>query len=270
VFKWIPLFDGEVLLRTLFVVLLVCGLAGWLLFKKISGGPWRPATVDYLWALLVGLAAARAVEYLVFLPSYLGYGNLVRGWTYLGGCFWPGLAAGLATLWRRARRKAEDPWRSVASGALTVALVMTPVWIGALLDGSAWGSAGDVPWALGFGQYGILAPLVEFGPAAVFNPAVSTSYTIHPVQAYFALGCLLVGVAGLLLRKRLPPRPFSAVLVAALALVWIGLGFLRADDPVLFLGLHAPQLMALGGLVWSAAVLVTEKKVRGDGTPADR
>ncbi|HDR06018.1 MAG TPA: hypothetical protein ENN88_00110, partial [Candidatus Coatesbacteria bacterium] len=67
---WIPLFGGQ--LRTLFVVLLLAGLSGWLFYKKIFGAPWRRAAADYLLALLIGLAAARACEYLVFLASYLG------------------------------------------------------------------------------------------------------------------------------------------------------------------------------------------------------
>jgi len=257
--NWIPLFGGRVLMRTLFAVLLLAGLLGWLLYRKFSGGPWRRATADYLWALVIGLAAARVVEYLVFLPSYLGEGPLVRSWTYLGGCFWPGLAAGLAVLWLRARRRGEAPWSSVAAGALTLTLSMILAWVGALLDGSAWGAAGGVPWALGPGQYSVFVPLLAFGPVAAFDPAISAAYTIHPVQAYFALACLLIGLGGIFLEKRLAPRPFSAALVAALALAWLGLGFLRADDPVLILGLCAPQIMALGGLVWSAAVLATGK-----------
>ncbi|HUT97970.1 MAG TPA: prolipoprotein diacylglyceryl transferase family protein [bacterium] len=266
-FKWIPLFGGEVLMRTLFAALLLAGLLGWFLYGKFSGGSWRRATTDYLRALVVGLAAARAVEYIVFLPSYLGQGHLVRSWTYLGGCFWPGLAVGLATLWFFTRRRGDAPWPSVAAGAVTLTFAMAPVWIGALLDGSAWGAAGDVPWALGPGQYGVLVPLFAFGPAAAFMPGISAAYTIHPVQVYFALGCLLIGLGGVFLKKRLAPRPFSAVLVAALALLWFGLGFLRADDPVLFLGLCAPQIMALGGLVWSTAILLTEKKIRVNRPP---
>jgi hypothetical protein len=257
---WIPLFGGEVLMRTLFAALLLAGLLGWLLYRVFSGGPWRRATGDYLLALLVGLAAARVVEYLVFLPSYLGQGHIVRSWTYLGGCFWPGLAAGLATLWLLAKRRGDAPWPPVTAGLLTVTFAVVPVWIGALLDGSAWGTAGDVPWALGPGQYSLFAPLIAFGPAAAFDPRISATYTIHPVQAYFALACLLVGVGGIFLRKRLAPRVFSAVLIAGLAVVWLGLGFLRADDPVLVLGLRAPQIMAIGGLVWSTAVLVTGRK----------
>ncbi|MCX7020902.1 MAG: prolipoprotein diacylglyceryl transferase [bacterium] len=266
-FKWIPLFGGVVLMRTLFAVLLLAGLLGWLLYRKFSDGPWRRATADYLMALLIGLAAARVVEYLVFLPSYLGQGHLVRSWTYLGGCFWPGLAAGLATLWLLAKKRGDAPWPRVAAGVLTAAFAMAPVWIGAMLDGSAWGAAGDVPWALGPGQYSIFVPLLAFGPAAAFDPRISTAYTIHPVQVYFALACLLIGLGGIFLKKRLAPRPLSAVLVAALAVVWFGLGFLRADDPGLILGLCAPQIMALGGLVWSAAVLVTEKKSRANRPP---
>jgi hypothetical protein len=273
-FRWIPLFGGGVLMRTLFAVLLAAGLLGWLLYRKFSGGPWRRATADYLRALLVGLVAARAVEYIVFLPSYLGLGHLVRSWMSLAGCFWPGLAAGLAALWLFAKKRGETPWPSVAAGSLTVTFAMALVWVGALLDGAAWGAAGDVPWALGPGQYSVLVPLVAYGPAAAFMPGISAAYTIHPVQAYFALGCVFIGLGGIFLKKRLAPRPFSAVLTAALALLWFGLGFLRADDPPLFLGLCAPQLMALGGLVWSAAVLATGKKIRGDENgsrpPTDR
>jgi len=269
-FRWIPLFGGGVLMRTLFAVLLFSGLLGWFLYGKFSGGPWRRATADYLRALLVGLVAARVVEYLVFLPSYLELVHLVRSWTYLGGCFWPGLAAGLATLWLLAKKRGDPPWPSVAAGSLTVAFAMSLVWIGALLDGSAWGAASDVPWALGPGQYSVYVPLLAFGPAAAFMPGISAAYTIHPVQAYFALACLVVGIGGVFLKRRLASRPFSAVLVGALAIVWLGIGFLRAEDPVLVLGLRAPQLMALGGLVWSAAVLATEKKSRGDRPPADR
>ncbi|MCK4594792.1 prolipoprotein diacylglyceryl transferase, partial [bacterium] len=149
------------------------------------------------------------------------------------------------------------PWFSVASGVLTVSFAMSLVWIGALLDGSAWGTASDAPWALGSGQYNIFVTLAEFGPVAVFDPAIPATYTIHPVQAYFALGCLLIGVAGIFLTRRLPPRPYSAVLVGALALLWLGLGYLRADDPVFVLSLRAPQIMALAGVIWSITVLST-------------
>lgn len=63
-FKWIPLSDDGALLRTLFPLLLLAGLVGWLLYRRFSDEPGKLATTDFILALLWGVLAARIVDYL--------------------------------------------------------------------------------------------------------------------------------------------------------------------------------------------------------------
>lgn len=257
----LPLFGGY--LRTVYLFFIAAGLLGWLLFRRYSPLEGPAANLRYLWALIWGLLAARAGDYLIFAPLYLGLGGVAREWTYVGLAFWPGLAVGLGVLWRRSRSAGEQDWEVTAAALRLLPLALVVCWSGALVDGSAFGTPSELPWALGYGLYSPRAFIAAHGPAAyVFNPQLMLGFSIHPVQAYFALACLGSFFLGGLFRRRLNPRRFSALVVGLLALVWLLLGFMRNDDPVLLLGLRAPQLQALGGLAWAVVIWLTDKPTR--------
>lgn len=253
----LPIFGGG--LRLVYLFLIAAGLLAWRLFRDYAPLDSRTANRRFLEALLWGLAAARIVEYLIFLPQYLGLGPVQRMITYQGLAFWPGLAAGLGALWRRAAKNDEKPWELVAAALRALPAALAVVWLGALVDGSAFGTPSELPWALEPGMYTPSAFIAEYGPAAyAFNPGAMAAFRIHPVQAYFMAACLLIFALQPALRRRLgDPRAFSAVIVGLLALLWLVLGFLRNDNPVLILGLRAPQLQALGGLIWSVVILLS-------------
>ena len=253
----LPLFGGY--LRTVYLFFIAAGLLGWLLFRRYA--PLDRPTADrrYFWALLWGLLAARVGDYLIFAPLYLGLTDIAREWTYVGVAFWPGLAVGLAVLWRRSRRAGEPAWETTAAALRLLPAALAVCWLGALVDGSAFGTPSALPWALGHGLYSPRAFIAAHGPAPyVFNPRAVLDFTIHPVQAYFILACLGLFFAAGPLKRRLNPRRFSALVIGLLALAWLLLGFLRNDDPVLLVGLRAPQLQALGALVWAAVVWLTD------------
>ncbi len=252
----LPIFGGG--LRLVYLFLIAAGLLAWRLFSGFAPLDTRTANRRFFEALLWGLLAARFVEYLIFLPQYLGLGSVQRMITYQGLAFWPGLAAGLGALWRRAAKNNEKPWELVAAALYSLTAALAVVWLGALVDGTAFGTPSELPWALNPGMYTPGAFIAEYGPAAyAFNPGAMAAFRIHPVQAYFMAACLSLFAILPRLRRRLGgPRAFSAVVVGVLALLWLALGFFRNDNPVLLLGLRAPQLQALGGLVWSAIILL--------------
>jgi len=232
---------------------------GWLLFASFSKLSFGRATGYVVVGLGAGFVAGRLFEYLIFLGSYLGNGEIVRHLDYLGAVFWPGLAVGLGAIYLLAQRRGDAPWSLVTAALRSLPFLMAVIWLGALVSGTAWGLPSDLPWALTAEQFDLLPKLLAFGMAGL-DPMVSAGLTIHPVQGYFAIALLLVGIGGWLFGKKTDPRRLSAVLVGVLALVWLLLGFFRGDDPAIVLGLKAPQLQAIGGLAWSVLIWRTQPK----------
>jgi hypothetical protein len=257
----INLFGLEI--DTIIPFILLGAVIGWLLFTRFSKLSFGRATSYTIVGLLVGILAGRFFEYLIFLGSYLGNGEIIRHWDYLGAVFWPALAMGLGAIYLLARKRGDVPWSLVAAALRSLPFLMAVVWLGALISGTAWGMPSDLPWALSGEQFSLIPKLIAFGTAGL-NPAITAGFTIHPVQGYFAITLLLLGIGGWLFGKKADPRRLSAIVVGLLALIWLVLGFFRGDDPAIVLGLKAPQLQAIGGLAW--AVLIWRTQPKGEDT----
>ncbi len=114
---------------------------------------------------------------------------------------------------------------------LILALVI--IHIGALLGGEGIGLPSDVPWAI---------------------EMINT--TRHPVQAYFALGCVLVLLVLFLIRTYLPWPGFQFwVFVLLYGVVRLFLEVFRANPTIVGGGFLAVQLLALSAITIALAVM---------------
>lgn len=183
---------GSLGLRTFPLVFALAVLVG----GKLTAAEFRrrglePALADNLLmpVALLGLLGARLLYVLVFDPAwYLSHpADLATLWN--GGLAFQGaLLAGLATALWVSRRKRVPFWRFADGAVPGVALGQAIGALGSFLNGSAYGTPTDLPWAVVFTDPRGQAPL---------------GIPLHPTQLYEALGGLLLFTGLWTLRTRL-------------------------------------------------------------------
>lgn len=199
-------------IRTFPLVLVGALLAG----SKLAATEFRrrrldPGLVsDFLTpAVVLGLAGARLLHVLLFDPAWhLAHpSELLSLWA--GGLAYQGaLAAGLGTALWFCWRRGLGFWRFADGVVPGLAVGQAIGAVGALLNGSSYGTPTTLPWAIVFTDPRGQAPL---------------GVPLHPTQLYEALGGLLLFAALWGVRTRLP-RDGSLFLLSLLGssgLAWL-------------------------------------------------
>lgn len=170
----------------------------------------------FLTTMLAGLVGAR-LWYLLF--SHARPASAWQFITFSGGglAFQGGLIAGLLALFYLLRRQREplNRWLDVLAPGLLVGLAIGK--IGSLLSGDSIGVGSGLPWA-------------------VTLPGIGK---VHPLPAYFTLGCAVLGYA-LWHYRRHPiwrrPGMLFAVTIGGLSLLQLILEPLHSSRDALYLG----------------------------------
>lgn len=183
-----------------------------------------------------GLLGARIAFLLSHWSYYIAHPlEMVQIWQ--GGLSWPGAAAGaLLALYLYSFITKRPFWDLADVLAGPAALLSTGLWIGCLIDGSAYGIGGQTgPLAIASADiFGVISPR-------------------WPTQAVGAACSALILLAVFLLRERLPRAGLLAsIVLALLAVMMLALSLTRGDPVGMLWGL---RLDTLGAALILAAAL---------------
>jgi phosphatidylglycerol:prolipoprotein diacylglycerol transferase len=187
--------------------------------------------------------------------AYVNWGNLFDGFRYPGTLV--GLLLGLVVARRvlvpTVSLGVLGDWLAPAMGFAEVA-----GRIGCFLNGCCFGVVSHLPWAVRFDP-GTPAHLFHVGQG--WTAETAPSLPVHPLQIYFALVALALGILCLRLRSR--PHRDGDVLLVFIALhegAKLGLELLRAPvDPAAGFYLRVASL----GVAGLALALLTDRIARG-------
>ena len=189
------------------------------------------------WTIVMGLIGARlyfdvqsgALYYLTH-PQYI-----LAAWQG-GMAFFGAIFFSVATLVLLAWRRRLNFWVLFDAGAIFAAVGQPIGRIGNIINGDILGPPSNLPWATRYTNPHTLAP------------QIGVAY--QPAAAYEMLSTLAILAVLLLLRRRGVPNGVLALTYVALYPVsQFGIFFLRATEPVLWLGLKQAQWTAIGVLV---------------------
>jgi phosphatidylglycerol:prolipoprotein diacylglycerol transferase len=196
------------------------------------------------WLFLGGVVGARGF-YVILHPEMIkSLADVFRSWqggNVFYGCILGGLTGSLLYWCRRP----YPLWKMIDVAAPAVAIGAAVGRIGCFLNGCCDGAICSLPWAVRFpaGSHAWVRQL----NAGLISEEARFSLPVHPTQLYSSAAALLV--LGLLLayfpfRKR--PGEVMALLMIAYSLTRWPIEALRADEPALFAGMTAAQLISAG------------------------
>ncbi|MGH7903004.1 MAG: prolipoprotein diacylglyceryl transferase [Candidatus Dormibacteraceae bacterium] len=189
------------------------------------------------WTIVFGLIGARlyfdvqsgALYYLTH-PQYI-----LAAWQG-GMAFFGAIFFSLGTLLFLSWRRKLDYWVLFDAGAIFAGVGQPIGRIGNLINGDILGPVSNLPWATRYTNPHTLAPLL--------------GVAYQPAAAYEALCTLLILAILLLLRRRgVPAGALGLTYLALYPISQFGIFFLRATEPMLWLGLKQAQWTSIGVFV---------------------
>ncbi|MGH7776357.1 MAG: prolipoprotein diacylglyceryl transferase [Candidatus Dormibacterales bacterium] len=195
----------------------------------------QAASVGF-WTIIAGLVGARlffdlqsGALYYVTHPQYI-----LAAWQG-GMAFFGAIFVAMATLLFLAWRRRLNFWVLFDAGAIFAAVGQPIGRIGNLINGDILGPPSNLPWATRYTNPHTLAP------------QIGVAY--QPAAAYEMASTLVILAVLLLLRRRGVPNGVLALTYLVLYPVsQFGIFFLRATEPVLWLGLKQAQWTSIGVL----------------------
>ena len=220
------------------VWLLAIGIGATIWVREVGRRGIGAATaLDVLtWILPAGVVGARLFHLVATIDHYAAHPGDALSVTRGGYSLWGAIAGGGLCAYLLARTRGLDLVALADAAAPALAIAEAVGRLGCLLDGSNLGVPTELPW-------GVVYP----------NPRSQAPDHVlarHPAPLYHALAALAIWALVRRLSPRLPRGGPFALWLGLHAVARLGIGFVRADPPVL-LGLQEAQwwsLVALAGL----------------------
>jgi len=189
-----------------------------------------------LFQLIIGICGSRLLYIIEYSPDKLNFKDFFSfeqgGLTFYGSV----ISSFIFDLFYLKIRRIPF-WQVMDCIGFGMPLGIAIARVGCFLNGCCYGTECDLPWALSF-------------------PATNGQY-VHPTQLYESLSALLIFF--LLQKYRKLQRNHGEVFLASVALYSICrffIEFLRAENPVVFWGMHLSHFIGIGIL---AAAFITWK-----------
>ncbi len=197
-----------------------------------------------LWAIVGGIVGARLFHIIDKLDFYLRNPHLILAFNQGGLAIWGGVAGGLvaAALYVRSKKINIATFLDVGVPALLVGQILGR--FACIVNGDAYGGPTTLPWGFIYVHPNAMIPSQYFG------------IPTHPYPVYEQIWNL--ATLGLVWNLRKKEQWQGALFPLYLGLYSMGrllLTFVRHED-VIFMGFQQAQLLALLGMVASAAILV--------------
>ncbi len=203
--------------------------------------------------IIVGLIGARLYYDVQNNPvHYLTHPQDILAFWQGGMAFFGAIIGGFITLAVLAWRRHLSFWLLADAGAI-FAVIGQPIGrIGNIINGDILGTRSTLPWATAY-----VYP-TGFAHCAVLQPGFQCGVPYQPAAAYEAIGTLVILAILFAMRKRIPDRAgiLAITYVGLYSLSQILIFFLRASEPVVFLGLKQAQWSGIVGLIAGIPLLV--------------